>query len=229
MDTTIAELEPLSDEEVLARVVGGEAAAFEALMRRHNQRLFRAARSVVRDDLEAEDVVQETYVRAYAHLSRFEGRSSVATWLTRIAFHEALRRKRQRLRADTAARSLVDSQSPRIHEPEESEMVDLGNTRSVLTQALDSLPENLRTVVVLRIVQGLSTRETAECLRLSEVNVKVLLHRGRKALREQLDSQQFASFSEEYAFGAERCDRVVEAVFRRLDIPSAEYRDARAR
>ncbi len=99
MNETIAELTPLPDEDVLARVLTGDVAAFELLMRRHNQGLYRVARSVLRHDLEAEDIVQETYVRAYMHLSRFEGRSSVATGLTRIAFHEALRRRRRRLHA----------------------------------------------------------------------------------------------------------------------------------
>lgn len=217
MGATMAELTPLPDEEVLARVVAGDIGAFELLMRRHNQRLYRVARSVVRDDLEAEDIVQEAYVRAYAHRSRFEGRSSVATWLTRIAFHEALRRRRRRLRTLAAMRSLADRRSCATQDaPKDSSMIDSENTSTRLTEALDALPVGPRTVLVLRLVQGLSTRETAACLRLSEANVKVLLYRGKQVLREKLGEGSIGSFREQYIFGAERCDRVVESVFRRL-------------
>lgn len=210
MHATLAEMMPLSDEALVARVVGGDTAAFELLMRRHNQRLYRVARSVVRDEAEAEDIVQESYVRAYTHLHRFEGRASVATWLTRIAFHEALRRRRRKLRADAAAAVAAERTAtpggPLPASPED---------RGTLRAALDALPEGVRTVVVLRLVQGLSTRETAECLRLSESNVKVMLHRGKRLLASTLD-RSAAGLREEYTFGAERCDRVVAAVFSRI-------------
>jgi RNA polymerase sigma-70 factor (ECF subfamily) len=179
-------------------------------MRRHNQRLYRVARSVVRDESEAEDIVQEAYVRAYSHLSRLEGRSSVATWLTRIAFHEALRRRRRgrRVRASAA----VSGEPVAPPDPGTGVHAESGGS---LRAALDALPEGVRTVVVLRLVQGLSTRETARSLRLSESNVKVMLHRGKRLLASSLDAGA-PDLREQYIFGAERCDRVVAAVFRRI-------------
>lgn len=206
---------PHTDEEIVARVLDGDLAAFELLMRRHNERLYRVARSVVRDEHEAEDIVQETYVRAYAHLSRFEGRASVATWLTRIAFHEALRRRRQRLQAAALGRSLAFTKSPRANRSEEIHMPPDASS-GTLIDAIDALPINARAVVVLRLVQGLSTRETATSLRMSESNVKVLLHRGTQQLRERLGADQVGNLREQHTFGSDRCDRVVAAVFRRL-------------
>lgn len=215
MHPTLADLAPLPDEDILARVVGGDIAAFELLMRRHNTRLYRVARAVVHDDLEAEDIVQDAYVRAYAHLRGFRGRASVATWLTRIAFHEALRRRRRRMRAAAVLRSL----GPRGEADgarEDAEMAVDQETRTSLVRALDALPVNTRAVVVLRLVQGLSTRETAACLRLSEANVKVLLHRGTRELRGAMGDGPVDALREQYAFGAERCDRVVGAVLQRI-------------
>jgi RNA polymerase sigma-70 factor (ECF subfamily) len=205
-------LAPLSDEGLLARVVGGDAPAFELLMRRHNPRLYRVARSVLRDTHEAEDVVQEAYVRAFTHAARFEGRSSVATWLSRIAFHEALRRRRRGLRERTTPHAGGELRGATGEEC----MAGLNEHDPRLDAALDALPAGIRTVVVLRLVQGLSTRETAECTRLSEANVKVMLHRGKHLLAERLGPLHRAELRQRYAFGAERCDRVVEAVFRRI-------------
>ncbi|MCC6951980.1 MAG: sigma-70 family RNA polymerase sigma factor [Phycisphaerales bacterium] len=219
MDRTLAELAPLPDEDILARVVDGDIAAFELLMRRHNTRLYRVARAVMHDDLEAEDIVQEAYVRAYAHLNRFEGRASVATWLTRIAFHEALRRRRRRAREATVQRSRARHREITAGTFEVAEMAVDPQTRSSLALTLDALPVSTRAVVVLRLVQGLSTRETASCLRLSEANVKVLLHRGTRALRDTMGAEPVDSLREQYAFGAERCDRVVAAVLQRLARP----------
>lgn len=219
MDRTLAELSPLPDEDILARVVDGDIAAFELLMRRHNTRLYRVVRAVVHDDLEAEDIVQDAYVRAYAHLRGFEGRSSVATWLTRIAFHEALRRRRRLAREATALRLLGQHREITPRAFENAEIAVAPPTRPSLAQALDALPVSTRAVVVLRLVQGLSTRETATCLRLSEANIKVLLHRGTRSLREAMGAEPVESLRQQFAFGAERCDRVVAAVYLRIAQP----------
>jgi RNA polymerase sigma-70 factor (ECF subfamily) len=217
MSVELQQMAPLSDEALVERIVGGgDAAVFELLMRRHNQRLFRIARAVVRDDDEAEDVVQETYVRAYTHLDRFEGRSSVATWLSRIAFHEALRRRRRQRRS--RALGELDPQSPQAadaaHPPDDP--MSRAETRATLTAALDALPTGLRAIVMLRLVEGLSTRETAECLRLSESNVKVSLHRARQLLIKAMERDALAEFRTQFAFDGERCDRIVAGVFDRL-------------
>jgi RNA polymerase sigma-70 factor (ECF subfamily) len=210
----LQQLTPLSDEQVIARVLGGDVAVFELLMRRHNQRLFRVARAVLRNDAEAEDVVQETYLRAYAHLAQFEGRSSVATWLSRIAFHESLRRRRAQRRSrinesadpNTCEASEVSPQDPLIRE----------EMRKTLAEAIDSLSPGLRAVVMLRLVEGLSTRDTADSLHLSEANVKVSLHRARQQLSESLLKRTECDIRHTFTFGEKRCDRIVNSVFARL-------------
>jgi RNA polymerase sigma-70 factor (ECF subfamily) len=212
----LQQLTPLTDEQVVARVLDGDVAVFELLMRRHNQRLFRVARAVLRNDAEAEDVVQETYLRAYANLQQFEGRSSVATWLSRIAFHEALRVRRRRLRArvteglDPDSSVVVDASS----HVEDRLIGD--EVRKVLAAAIDALPAGLRAVVMMRLVEGLSTRETADSLHLSETNVKVSLHRARRLLSESIKQPLNSDFHRAFTFGEKRCDRIVAAVFQQI-------------
>ena len=208
----------LSDEDVVSRVLAGDVAAFEILMRRYNQRIFRVARSVVGDDDEAEDVVQDAYFRAFEHLNQFAGRASFATWLTRIALYEALARRRRRQRMQ-----VVDWSDPRHStkvptmansSPEHATAVkELGG---VLTAAVDELPDDLRTVFALRMIEGLDTNETADCLELTEANVKVRLHRAKLLLRERIDERVGAGIRQLYGFGGERCDRIVRKVLARL-------------
>lgn len=205
---------PPTDEVLVAAIVGGDIAAFELLMRRNNQRLFRVARSVLRDNSEAEDVVQETYLRAYTHLHRFEGRSSVATWLSRIALHEALRaRRKARRRAGTETTTMDQSTAGTPQD-----RVQHAEDRALLVRTLDSLPIKLRAVVMLRLVEGLSTAETATSLRLSEADVKVSLHRAKKQLAGALEQQAVEQLRAEFSFAQERCDRIVAGVFRRLGV-----------
>src|SRR5689334_4997465 len=148
--------ERLSDQEVVRRVLAGETALFELIMRRYNQRLYRAARAILRDDAEAEDVVQETYLRALRGMNGFEWRSNFATWLTRIAVHEASARRRA-LRREAPRPVEVDH--------EESAMsLRRREAGTMLREHIDALPASMRVVLVLRAVEGLGTRETAECL-----------------------------------------------------------------
>jgi RNA polymerase sigma-70 factor (ECF subfamily) len=205
---------PPSDEELVVGILAGDTAAFELLMRRHNQRLFRVARSVLRESGGAEDVVQETYLRAYRSLRRFEGRSSVATWLSRIALHEALRARRRRRRWVAMEPTTMD-QSPAGTPPDP---VHRGEERAMLVHALDSLPAKLRAVVMLRLVEGLSTAEAAASLRLSESDVKVSLHRAKRRLAEALEQQAVEQLRAEFSFAHERCDRIVAGVFSRLGV-----------
>lgn len=211
-------LTPLSDDAVVDRVRAGEQALFEVLMRRHNQRLYRVIRAVMRDESEVEDVMQEAYVRAYACLDQFEGRSQFVTWLTRIAVHEALARSRKRRRfvalddgVDIHAidRARLSGGDPE-HDAHNEEL------RGVLTAAIDALPAPLRTVFVLREIEGLSSAETATCLEISAENVRVRLHRSRSALRESIEARLGTARELVYAFPCPRCDRVVAAVFARL-------------
>jgi len=213
---------PLTDEELVERIVAGDTPVFELLMRRHNQRLFRLARSVVRDNDEAEDIVQETYLRAFINFNRFEGRSSLITWLSRIAFHEALRRKRRKQRANITQGLNLDSISMSDSNSDGSGPLPQADLRAALAKALDSLPDGMRSIVMLRLVEGLSTKETARSLRLSESYVKVGLHRARHLLQGALERESISQLREAFAFGEQRCDRVVKNVFQRLQARETE-------
>ena len=214
----------LSDEEVVRRVNAGESPLFELLMRRYNQRLYRVARSIVRNDAEAEDVMQQAYVNAYAHLAQFEGRAKFSTWLTKIAVYEALARRRRRgglLEIDSMSdqddgRDALPSSGP---DPEQQAITS--ELRSALEASLDAIPEMYRTAFVLREVEGLSTAEAAECLESSEEVVKTRLHRAKALLREELLARAGTGARSVFSFHADRCDRVVAQVFGRLGLPTA--------
>jgi RNA polymerase sigma-70 factor, ECF subfamily len=203
-----------SDESLLARAGGGDEAAFGLLMRRHNQRLYRLARAVVRDDREAEDVVQEAYVRAFAHRDQFAGRALFSTWLSRIALHEALARVRRGRRFAALPEEETLSDLPARPGPEDR--AANRELAAALAAAVDSLPESHRAVFVLRHVEGLSTAETAEVLGLTQPNVKVRLHRARASLRAELERRLGGEVPRLWSFAGERCDRVVAGVLARL-------------
>jgi RNA polymerase sigma-70 factor, ECF subfamily len=214
----------LADEDVVARVLAGDVALFEVLMRRYNQRLYRAARAITRDDAEAEDVLQETYVRAFSALAQFEGRARWATWITRIAVNEALARVRRRGRfverdvADIMEDGSMDerSVSDRAPLPGPAQQAEVRELAAFVERAVDELPDSYRTVFVLREVEELSTAETAECLAVSEELVKVRLHRARTELRRMLDQRFGAATREVFDFHASRCNRVVALVMSRI-------------
>lgn len=211
---------PIADDEIVALVRSGETGMFEMLMRRYNQRLFRAIRSIVSDELEAEDVLQDVWVRAYEHLNQFQGRASFATWVTRIAIYEAIGRNRKRKRWTP----LEDLEGEIVPEANRREATDdtpeteamRGQLRQVLDAAVDALPPIYRSVFVLREVEQLSTTETAECLELSEVAVKTRLHRSRALLRRELESRIGPAVTELYTFLGPRCDRTVARVLERI-------------
>jgi RNA polymerase sigma-70 factor, ECF subfamily len=207
-----------TDDAVIARVLAGDTGSFEVLMRRYNRRVYRAARAVLRDKGEAEDVVQDAWVRAYTHLRQFSGRASFATWLTRIAFHESLARRRYRVRhlpLDEHAAAL-----PAPTRPPEQE-VGAHQVASALEAAIDALPVRYRAAFVLRDLEGLGTAETAACLEVPEATVKTRLHRARALLRTRLDAVLAVSADGVYAFGGPRCDRAVAAVMARIDAAGA--------
>ncbi len=212
-----------TDEQVVSRVLSGDTALYELLMRRYNQRLYRVARSILRDDDEAEDVMQDAYVRAYQNLASFEGRSTFATWLTRIAVYEALTRARKRSRfrsldvSEESGGGVMETAASGDRSPEhEAYGRELAQ---VLERAILVLSEEHRLVFILRDVEGMSTEETAKCLDLTVENVKVRLHRARAGLRKQLFKDVGASSAQCFQFQAVRCDRVVGQVFRVLGLP----------
>jgi len=215
-----AKNEEWSDEQVVDRVLAGDTALYELLMRRHNQRLYRVARAILRDDAEAEDVMQDTYVRAYQNLGRFEGRAKFSTWLTRIAVHEALARCQKRSRFQSLDDSnsqygdVMNAVTSSDRSPEQKSY-DM-ELSGVLEKAVLSLPDDYRTVFVLRDVEGMSTEETAQSLNLTQENVKVRLHRAHAKLRKELYAAVGATAAHCFQFHAVRCDRVVKGVFNTL-------------
>jgi RNA polymerase sigma-70 factor, ECF subfamily len=219
----------LGDSELVARARGGDHLAFELIMRRHNRRLFRLARSLLKGDAEAEDVLQEAYVRGYARLGELAEPQALAAWLARIVVNEAL----GRLRAASHVVSL-DAHRRRNGGDEEDLTADFaaegpdperlaasGELRQLLTAAVDALPQEFRSVFVLREVEGLSTAATAACLAIRPETVKTRLHRARLQLQETLGPHLLASSPTLFEFDGGRCDRVVGQVLARLDRPTA--------
>jgi RNA polymerase sigma-70 factor, ECF subfamily len=208
----------LSDEEVVRRVLNGETELYEVIMRRYNQRLYRVARSIVNDPDEAEDVIQDAYVRAYTHLHQFAGEARFSTWLTRIAVHEALarsRRNRRHMQMPTDGDGDYQREL-RNHEPSPESRASESEARALLESAIEALPQQYRSVFVLREIEGLSTAETAQCLDINEENVKIRLHRSRRMLRDDLYARAGVASSAAFQFLGERCDRVVRAVLDRI-------------
>jgi RNA polymerase sigma-70 factor (ECF subfamily) len=218
----VADATRFSDDELVRWILAGETGLFELLMRRYNQRLYRAARAILRDDAEAEDVTQDAWVRAYQHLRQFEGRASFSTWLTRIGVHEALSRLRRRSRKEEidgmteSRRDSLDSILTSASTPEQ--LASNNEARNLLEQAIDSLPDAYRETFVLRDVEGMSTAETAESLSISEENVKTRLHRARALLRKELYARAGATSSTAFHFLGVRCDRMVAAVMTRIQV-----------
>lgn len=217
----IARFQDITNESLVKRVLEGDTALFEVLMRRHNQRLYRIARAVLREDAEAEDVMQDAYVNAYENLGQFEGRASFSTWLSRIALYAALARVRKRKRVvelDTipdSERENMQSLQSQLPSPE----CEASNSevRRLLEQEVDTLPDNYRAVFVLRNVEDIDVAEVADILDISPENVKTRLHRAHVLLRKRLYLRTGAQSHEAFLFHASRCDRVVKAVFARLE------------
>jgi RNA polymerase sigma-70 factor (ECF subfamily) len=218
----LEECRTIPDDELVGRVRAGETGLYEMLMRRYNQRIFRVIRSVVSNDNDAEDVLQEAWVRAYEHLDQFAGRASFSTWVTRIAFHAALARSRNSKRWTPLENPQGDivPEANRRHTTAETPETEVMRDQlgEILQTAVDGLPETYRCVFVLREVEQLSTSETAECLELSEEAVKTRLHRSRALLRRALADRLGPAITGAYAFLGSRCDRVVARVMAEIGI-----------
>ena len=221
-----ADLTVLDDLQLARRAAAGEGSAFRLIMERNNGRLYRVARSVVRDDSEAEDVVQESYVRAFARLREFRGEASLATWLTRIALNEALGRLRRR--RPTSELSVIDA--PRrgggevIAFPGAASDADPERAAArreiagALERAIDALPDAFRVVFVMRAVEQMSVEETAADLGIPEATVKTRLFRGRRLLRDALHAEIGSALSDAFPFAGRRCLRTTELVLARLGL-----------
>ena len=208
--------ETLADQDLVTRIRAGDTGLFEEVMRRHNQRLYRVARAIVKDEHDAEDVMQQAYIQAYLHMDQFEGRAQLSTWLTRIAIHEALQRRRKH-HPDLIAESDEHAMAqPDITTPDPERLAYAGELRSLLESSIDALPDGYRLVFMCREVEGLSTSETAEALDVGEEAVKTRLHRARAMLRRELFARAGATTVDAFAFHRTRCDRVVGAVLEQL-------------
>jgi RNA polymerase sigma-70 factor, ECF subfamily len=206
------------DEEIIGQVLNGNAAMFELLMRRYNERVYRAARAIVRDEQEAEDVMQQAYVNAFTHLRQFSGAARFSTWLTKIAINESLARVRRRSRYEAFDDELSKVEPFMSRNPAENpeRQAFTGELRGLLEWAIDTLPDGMREVFVLREIEGLSTSEVAESLGVSEDVVKTRLSRGRAALRRVLLDRTGATAPEAFRFYRPRCDRVVHHVLAQI-------------
>ena len=212
----LARSHTLSDEEIVSRIVEGDTPLFEVLMRRHNERVYRAARAIVRDEREAEDVMQEAYVNAYAHLAQFDGRARFSTWLTKIAVYEALARVRRQRRYEPLDEAPLETFMPPSSPPDPERQAFGQELGALIEAAVDNLGDGYREVFMLRQVEGMTTAETAEVLGVSEDVVKTRFSRARHALQRDLLDRTGAAASKAFTFGQARCDRVVAAVLARI-------------
>ena len=216
----------LDDDALLRRIHAGDRDAFTFLMRRYNRRLYRVARSVLRDDAEAEDALQDAYLQAYRALPAFRGEAALGTWLTRIVVNAALMRQRKNgrlaevieLGADYEADGAAAPRGVDDGAPAQPELAALrAQTRKLIETGVDKLPAVFRTVFVLRAVEELSVEETAAALNIPEATVRSRYFRARAMLREALAREIDFAIEDAFRFDGARCDRIVDTVRRRLD------------
>jgi RNA polymerase sigma-70 factor (ECF subfamily) len=209
----------LADDEVVARVRGGDLLSFEILMRRHNRTIFRAARAILRSDDEAEDVMQHAYLRAFEHLHDYQGQARFAAWITRIAVYEALARLRRRKLVtplDECDAEEADMTSTQQQQSSPEQRVSDAELRAITEAAIDELPRDFRLVFVLRAIEQMSVADVAESLGVPEQTVKTRFFRARLRLQQILMNQLTGASETVYDFHLVRCDRVVNAVLERV-------------
>jgi RNA polymerase sigma-70 factor (ECF subfamily) len=216
----------LTDLEMAQCIASGDKGAFELLMRRHNQILYRTARSILKDDAEAEDTVQEAWLLAYRAIGNFRGDAKLSTWLVRIVVNEAISRRRNRSRVAEVIQLSGETQEDReaVEEnvnqtlPEQPEhAARRAQTRRLLEAKIDELPDAFRTVFVLRALEELSVEEAAVALGIPEATVRSRFFRARGLLREALSKEIDFAYGDAFAFAGARCDRIVAGVLARLD------------
>ncbi|HEU4709548.1 MAG TPA: RNA polymerase sigma factor [Methylophilaceae bacterium] len=215
----------LSDTEIVRRILANEESAFELLMRRYNRPLYRTARSILKDDAEAEDALQEAYILAYRALGKFRGESALSTWLTRIVVNESIARSRKTTRraeiiqlgAEPGLDYNPGEDAMNNSRPEEPEQAVLrSEARRFLERKIDDLPSSFRTVFILRAMEEMSVEETAFCLDIPEATVRTRYFRARGMLREALSREIDYAFEDAFSFDGARCDRIVAATLSRL-------------
>jgi RNA polymerase sigma-70 factor (ECF subfamily) len=217
----------LSDADLARRIAAHDQSAFVLLMRRYNQLLYRTARSILRDDAEAEDALQDAYLHAYRAIGQFRGDAKLATWLTRIVINEAIARSRKsarraevmqlRLGAEPTDYSTEASMEPGASESPESGAMR-AETRALLERSIDALPDVFRTVFVLRALEEMSGEEVAACLDIPEATVRSRFFRARSMLRAALARDADLALEQAFSFDGARCDRIVAGVIERLKL-----------
>lgn len=219
-----ANLAALDDAQLVRRALERDGDAFATIMQRHNQRLYRIARSVLRNSVEAEDAVQEAYVAAFSHLATYRGESPLVAWLLRIVMNEALGRSRRKPAATDFApleavpeAEIIQFPSSATNEDPERIMAQR-QILQLVENATDALPEVYRVVFVTRVIEGMSVEETADLLRIKSETVKTRLHRARQLLREQLNKQIGPIMMDAFPFAGRRCERLTAGVLKRVGL-----------
>lgn len=226
MATAAEDPEGVAEHELVARVAAGEPRAFEVLMRRYNRRLYRAARSILKDDAEAEDAVQEAYWKAYQAMAGFRADAQLSTWLTRIVINESLGRLRRNKRRADVIQSTEDlSMDLKVARMETTANIDerpdrlawRTEIRTLIEHKLDALPDVYRTVFILRAVEGMPAVEVAAALDIPEATVRSRFFRARRIMRDTLSAEIGATTQDAFSFAGHRCDRIVATVLARLE------------
>jgi len=211
----LAAAAPLADAELIERIRAGDAAAMQRLMRRHNRVLFRTARAILRDDAEAEEAVQDAYLKAFGALASFRAESKLSTWLVRIAANEALMRRRRRA-SGAEVIPLNGTEDPMDEAEGPEKAAGRGELRRLIESRIDRLPEGYRAVFVLRALEELSVEDAAAALDIPEATVRTRFFRARALLRESLAREIDLSLEDAFGFAGERCDRLVANVLARM-------------
>ena len=218
---------PPGENELVTRAKAGDRAAIRTIVRQNNRRLFRVARSILKDDWEAEDAVQEAYVRAFNQLASFEGRSKLSSWLTRIVANEALGRLRRR-RPEAATAAELDAAAgqdaatiipfPLTAQLDPERAMAQSEINAMLEKAIDALPDIYRVILVARVIEEMSVEETAELFDLKPETVKTRLHRARALLRQDMEQNFGPLLTQTFPFDGARCDRMADRVLERLGL-----------
>lgn len=226
ISATLSDLSALKDEDLVLHAQDGNPDAFRIIMQRHNRRLYRVARGVTGNDIEGEDVVQESYLHAFAHLDAFRGEARLSTWLTRIVLNEAMGRLRRRRsivelsvweQMEGAQAQIVMFPQPQQASQDPEAEAGRAQLRRIVEQAVDDLPEAFRSVFIMRELEEMSIEETAAHLGIRPETVKTRLHRARRLLQKALRARFVATLKDAFPFDGSRCNRIAERVMQRLE------------
>jgi RNA polymerase sigma-70 factor (ECF subfamily) len=207
--------EPQYDNEIISKVIQGEKELYERIIRKYNPRLYRVAMSIVKDEDDAEEIMQIAYIKAYENLGKFEGKSSFSTWLTRILINEGLQILKTKKRHEVMDWSDMSKEKKNIDDSNPLGQVMNQELKLILEHSIEQLPDKYRTVFVMRELENMSVAETMGCLDLTESNVKVRLNRAKEMLRESLS--EYYRYNEVYSFHLSRCNRIVEKVYQKIN------------